>query len=384
MSTLARRIPKVSAPLLWAFLSTSSAAFSTLIYLLFAHGQPWGPEFIQLYAVIGLFSGWSNALIYYLAPHYLFLQGRAAALVTYLLGIVITLTLDTLIFSANIQIEELIFTAGVLIPILYANAFGLEFSEGNYPWPYKRVVVFNLLLALGAMAAVFAEDTRHQLFLNTGLVGVLSLLFWLSDRWNRVANHKTSVLSVQAWLNPAVPVLERSVWDQWTLSRFGTLELSFWVYLLGRGIGFIGNLTYSFLMGRATAMHERYQWNSFKPILFAGILLVPLSVLVPFLSWTPILFGQIFSLTLSALLTLWFRQPNSTFYLGLIVVWLGDFALRAAAFHFSDDMKSYLAALFLFTTVELALLGFFLWRRIKLSRERTSTRLPLGDSPNIR
>ena len=367
--------------LIWAFLSTFSAALSTAAYLYFIHRAPWAAEFIQLYSTLGMVSGWLNALIYYLSPRSIFLQSRRAAVMFYVGAIVLTAILFRVCFQKTLDFPATLFLAANFLPVLYANAFGVEFFEGNYPWPYKRAITMNFAFVLATAGALLVSPTREGLMYWTGGAGLLFLLLWSVDRWNQIDVPSPRTNSGRAWLNPSLPVLERTLWDQLMLSRLGALEWSFFIYLIGRLATFMGNVAYSYIMGtnsRANYRRGERAWM-FWLVVFAAI---PVALLGIGYVWCAFLFGQVFAWFLTAELSNCYQRAGSL-YRKFLLVWVADFAWRSVVFYFSESMEQY--ARLAITSGGMGIIAaVLLWPGLTLApfRRTTSTKFRPADFPS--
>lgn len=375
-------IRRPSAPILWAFSATVAAASSTVIYLLLARGKPWAPSFIELYSTMGMVAGWMNALIYYISPRSTFFQGRRGAALCMIIAVTLTLFFFRLIFDQPIHLGELVFVFAGLIPILYANAFGLEFYEGNYPWVYKRVVLYNMSILAGAMLAFVFHPTQAGLFYWTGAVGLLWLLIWANDQWNHIDRPAERPLSIRPWLNPSLPILERTLWDQWVLARLGALQWSLGIYLIGRIITFSGNVVYSYLLGTNSKAHRRQDGN---PVIAWVIIAValPLALLGLRFAWCAFLLGQLFSWLITTELSSEYESGGSI-YGKFLLIWALDLGWRVAALLLSSDPYQYgrlavSSGLFGIIAVMIILRKRPAWRL----REKTNTKLQPADFLNI-
>ncbi|MGE3261141.1 MAG: hypothetical protein AB7K68_05135 [Bacteriovoracia bacterium] len=373
-----------SLALVWAFLSTLSAASSTLIYLYLAHGQPWAPGFIQLYSSLGIVAGWLNALIYFLAPRTIFFQTRKAALFFFFAALLMASTIYAKIFHQELSWEKLCFLATSLIPVLYANAFGIEFYEGNYPWPYRRILAFNIFIFFGAIGSLCFAHDESGLYRWGGAAGIPFFCLWLSDCWNRIDAPREKFDSIQPWLNPSLPVLERTLWDQWVVSRLDVLNWSFGIYALGRVVTFTGNVTYSYLMGtNSTAYKIKRRDNSWWP--WAVMLLAaPIAAGAVKYIWCAFLLGQIFAWFITALLTTEYDSESSS-YGKYLLIWFMDLTIRTVGILVAQDLKDY-ASFLVFSSVTGLILSLLLRRKqlLKPSPKRTSTKSLLEDFPGIR
>ncbi len=371
---------KIDSAALLALISTSTAACSTIAYLTIASQNLWGAEFIQLYSIIGLFSGWLNTLIFFFAPHRPFLQSKTSAALIFSLSISLVLFLYKTLFFHSIGPLEITFVASSLTPLLFANAFGVEFSEGNYHWVYVRSIFMNAMLALAAALSWFSENHKISLCYFTSLVGLCILAFWAVDRHRKIHNESVGLFSFQAWLNPSLPILERSVWDQWILSNFRLSELSVWIYLIGRALAFFGNISYSFFLGRFSNLHDKHTKSHRYFILFSLIAFLSMFVFSFFSAFGPILVGQLFSLLLGLSMTIFFRNKHRFSYLFFVAIWLSDLALRNMILNGSEHIEKYFRASIWLTVTEFVILLFCFQRALKLSQEKTNTKFLLGDS----
>jgi hypothetical protein len=371
-----------SLALVWAFLSTFSAASSTLVYLLLAHNQTWAPSFIQLYASLGIVSGWLNALIYFLAPRTLVLQSRKASIIFFGLALFLSSSVYTYAFHQQLSGERLFFLAASLIPVLYANAFGIEFYEGNYPWAYKRVVAFNLFLFLAGIGSWCFSHSESGLYRWAALAGLPFILFWSLDRWNKIDVPRERRSAIQPWLNPSLPVLERTLWDQWILARLDILSWSFGIYVLGRLVTFGGNVTYSYLLGTNSkanfSRRTHMPWWPWAVMLLAA----PVAAGAIRYNWCAFLLGQILAWLLTVLLTSEFESESKA-YGKYLLIWFTDFCLRSIGIMVAQDLKDYIPFL-VFSSVAGLICSLLLWRKqvSKAYPRRTSTKFRLEDFPS--
>jgi len=372
-----------SAPILWAFSATLSAASSTVIYLLFAHGQPWAANFIQLYSTMGMVAGWMNALIYFISPRSFFLQSRQGAILCMAIAILLTKLFFQLAFAHAFGWNEFFFVFSGLIPVLYANAFGVEFYEGNYPWVYRRTVLYNISLLFVALLAWFFTPSQEGLFHWTGIVGLVWLIVWNYDRWNTIDVPKVRPQSLRPWLNPSLPILERTLWDQWVLARLGALDWSFWIYLIGRVITFSGNVAYSYLWSTNSKAH-RSRRN--VPAISWAIILIAVPVALGGLRyvWCAFLLGQLFSWLITTELTSEYSSEN-TRYGKFLMIWALDLAWRGLALALSNSPDEY--GRFVVTSGLLGIVGmtvFLTKRRVLPLPEKTNTKFQTADFPGKR
>lgn len=346
--------------LVWAFLSTSSAASSTVLYLVFMHGQDWAPGFIQLYSTMGMVSGWLNALIYFLVPHSAFLQRRLAGICFFGFAILLAASIYHLVFHQPLTPGKLAFLATCFIPILYANAFGVEFYEGNYPWPYRRVVTFNFCCLIAAALALAFNRTEEALYNWTAMVGVAFFLRWTLDHWNRIDEPTPLPPSLRPWANPSLPILERTLWDQWAIARLDVLNWSFWIYALSRVLTFSGNVIYSYLMGTGSAAFAATNKNRSLLLWSVAAVALPVAFLGYEYQWCAFLLGQLFAWMVTSQLTLRYRERSNAYGLFLLI-WISDFTLRFLGLMYSHELQDYTrillisASLGIFATFVLAL-----------------------------
>lgn len=370
--------------LVWAVLATVSAAASTVVYLLYAHDQDWAPHFIQLYATMGMISGWLNSLIYFLAPRSIFLQTRRAALGFFLLALVAASLIYTKIFHQPVTTPRLLFLMASFVPVLYANAFGIEFYEGNYPWPYKRVVVLNSFFFLAALGAFFTFRTEEALYLATFGVGAVFLALWSIDRWNPIDVPKEKKRSIRPWLNPSVPVLERTLWDQWVMLRLDITSWSFPIYAMSRVITFVGNVSYSYLQGTNSRAHASLKRKDSQFIWLVLLVSAPIAAAAVKYVWCAFLLGQVLAWTLTSLLTSEYNSTGKS-YGRYLLLWIVDFGLRLTGVLVAQDINDYLPFL-IFSGSAGLIVCLLIWKKrfSSSSPEKANTKFHSADSLNIR
>lgn len=373
-----------SLAFIWAFTATLTGALATLTYLLSAHGQPWAAEFIQLYSSLGIVSGWMNALLYFIVPRSLFFQTRKASLLFWGIAYISAASTFRQLFHHDIDFLRGSFLAVNLLPVLYANAFGLEFYEGNYPWPYKRVVTFNSLLLLAGIAAYMLHRSESGLYGWTLAVGVPMALIWTIDRWNRIDVPAQRSGLLHPLLNPSLPVLERTLWDQFVLARLDIAKWSLPIYLLGRVVTFTGNVIYSYFISTNSRVHRSARRGPGRWVWLVMFIAAAAAAGAVRFAWSAFLLGQIFSWLITTILSSEY-DSESKIYPRLVGVWLLDLAIRSIGILVAQDVKDYLPFL-VFSSAANLILTLILRKKWRSSqpREKTNTKLPLVDSPGRR
>jgi hypothetical protein len=312
---------------------------------------------------MGMSAGWTNALLFYYGPRVRLLQMKPVIFIFYLLQVGAAASIYSFLFSQKISKAEIGFLAGGLSLFLFAPLFAIEFLEGNYPWVYKRVVASNTLLACAAATGIIWG--KEALLWSTFVVGLLVTGYWATDRAAAVPLLPKERISIRPWLNPAVPILERAVWDQWMLVRFQAPSLSLPVYVLGKCITLFGNTLYSFLWGKmgeapleVAAKRKRIEllW-AFGVILAASTLITP---------YAAILFGQFLAWAATALFTINYNQKREwNHYVLLLAAWALDFFLRLAVLAKTQSFDQYASVV---SITSLPLFFFFWWFSRKYKR----------------
>jgi hypothetical protein len=323
---------------------------------------------------MGMTAGWTNALLFYYGPRVRLLQRKQVMFIFYLLLVTAAASLYSQLFNQNISSAEIGFLAGGLSLFLFAPHFAVEFSEGNYPWVYKRVVATNFLLACAATTGIICG--KETLLWSTLAVGLILISYWAVNKTAAVPLLPKEKISIRPWANPAVPILERAVWDQWMLVRFQASSLSLPVYVLGKCITLFGNTLYSFLWGKmgeapleAAAKRRRIEllW-AFGALLAASTLITP---------YAAILFGQFLAWAATALFTINYNQKREwNQYVLLLAAWALDFLLRLAVLANTQSFDQYASVV---SITSMPLFFFFWWFSKKYKR---SSR-PVNPSPPL-
>lgn len=327
----------------WATSATGSAALSTIAYLFTIHGTAESTNFIHLYSTAGMLSAWLNTILFFLPEHYPVLHRRSSVLAVYAGASSLVFVIVYLLFSAIPTLPQFGFVLVVLLPILYANAYGHHLRAQNYVGVFSRTILLNLLLLLAALPAWWKREPAF-LYTATAVLLPLGLIHWATSVFFRIDTETKCAPKIplfRALLNPSVPVLERTLWDQFILLNFGRAELTFWFYAFSRMISFLGNISYSFSTQSALGDREKdLKLEVAWAFLFSIGLLIAVGSNSSLANNLPLLLGQAFSWLLAASLLASFEKARST-YGFLLITALLDFTARVCLFFASDSLASY-------------------------------------------
>lgn len=323
----------------WAIASTASAAASTLAYLAVIHGDPGANAFIHLYSTVGMASAWLNTALFFYPERARFLYSRRGAFAAAFAAFCFCLALVRALFELVPTLYEAGFVAALLLPILYAPAYGFHFRAGNYRAVYGRGIALNLAyLAAVLPAAIF--NNISLLYPVTAVILPCGLAYWLASDFFRAGAPRAgmtaplaAVSGARALANPALPVLDRVLWDQYALIRFAIADFTFWLYALGRVISFSGNVLFSYstqesLRGETRARGLALAW-------LAGVAgaLGLLGLGEQAGAQAPFLLGQYSSWLLAASLLREFESPGKSYW-QLFCVWIAEAAVRCTSAFF--------------------------------------------------
>lgn len=354
-----------------ALLSTASSAGVTILLLFYIHDKAWSAEFLRLYSVIGLSAGWINSLLYYWSPRKPILQRRAASIAALTAALAIVATLYWLLFDHVLSGWQIGFTLVSLTPVAWASAFGLEFFEGNYPWPYQRNVVFNAAIGLGVIVAFGAANSEAALYGFSTLLGAPVLGWALLGKRRWISTHSPASSWAQSLINPAVPLLERNVWDQLVASRLGSADFALWIYGLGRAVAFSGSLAQSYFSGTNNATSpKRAALAERASIWISAALALACGAAAFFSPVGGVLLGQVTAWTLAAFLAARYLKTSES-YFTFVALGALELIARAAVFRFSQSLEFY-GTLVAAISATVLIASFILSRRSTPATEESS------------
>lgn len=318
----------------WASLSTAVASASTVVYLAVIYGKPGAAEFIHLYSTITMLSAWIFSLLFFLPAYYPILLTRTANLGIYFGTIFLSMASTHWIFSQAISFYEILFAATLLSHILFIPKLGLLFRVSRFREAYSISIIVNFSFLVTALLAATYENISAIYLFTAGCLP-LAFLIWFFHPALKIKEDKkteTTLPVIRGFLNPSLPILERTLWDQFLLLHFAKVEFTFWLYLISRIVSFSGTICFSYFTQKALEKDASSKLLRFMTVFVA--LLAILYLLSPFrLSLEgSLILGQSIGWICATALLLEFEKKSRT-YFKVLGFWVFDFFIRAAVFY---------------------------------------------------
>lgn len=316
-----------------AFFSQASAAASTLIFLVVIRGRDWSSEFLHIYTWCALLTGGLNTAIYFGVFKWPLLRAWYFPIIV-LIVTVITAFLGTCITLGDfsLDIPKLFLISGLVAPILIAPKFGILFGNFRKLEVFRLNIFLNVVLVVGVLISTFITEGRDDFYFWSGLLPFLSLAIisyftdvsCVEERIGSLQQHNLVTI-----LNPALPVLERAVWDQWILKNFGLTDWAWWIYLSSKLVTFFGGMFFTLLTANALEASSNKQFKNEK-ILVVGIVSLAFVLVLMGAYFQPAAFlcSTFFSWTLGAFLLRFSNKIQKNKYQIVLFLWGFDFIAR--------------------------------------------------------
>lgn len=326
----------------WAFLSTASASASTLVYLFAIWGKSWSSDFLLLYSTACLMAGLLNTAVQYASSTYNQFRLKSVVLLIYFSAVGLVLALHFTLTGHSSEPALLLFVAGILSPLLFAPRFGRAFANDQLQWVFRENVTLNVFLILAAIAGALLAKTQEQFFFWAGSALLPIFSRWLlSDAPKASRSFSERPGALASILNPALPSLERTLWDQWLLASLSLASLGAWVYLSSRLLTFFGNVVFSYSVGRSMSAGplplQAPPWT-IKALLGAFSCFTIIGYFIPIVG---LVAGIGAAWCASIALSIVSGEGKSRLYLLLLAIWIFELLFRIAAHSYTKNLSDY-------------------------------------------
>lgn len=334
----------------WAFFNTILSATATLLILASGFYSANQSAFIHHYSSIGILSAWLNNILFFAPLRFPFIYKRSRIFCIYLIAVFIAVLLPTLIFSTTLQTSDIALAAALLAPTLFAPRYGRLFRAQSAQRAYQEMILWNFALVIVVSLCVLL-DARALPFGLT-LLALCAYLTWLliprsTSQQNSSAPMSITLPMYRYFLNPALPVIERTIFHQALLVALAAQMQIFWLYLLGRLVSFIGTLSFSLATQAALGTKSPEFVLRLLPKIILPLYLLPLLFRDPITQiMAACIANEAFGWLLSARLLHTYEENSTRYGKALqwtLIEWLGRLAGCSALWLTTDHEYLWLA-----------------------------------------